>query len=621
MLGWINRSIKDFIVIKFGAEAWDAIVAKYPHDVKWKSQCPYSDKLTVDLVVTAAEHLGVSVGDALEAYGDYFVDFVSSVGYEKLLQVLGSTLFDFLQNLNNLHQLLNFSFPHMLAPSFRCERVEGDAKKLQLYYISGRSGLYRIVVGIIKKLAKTHFEIDAKVELVREADLPTGQFEYLLSVSSLGRDIDYCAAVPSPVLKELRCRALSMSEKADTPPPTTPVTPVPDSKESSLLFSRDNFFQLFPFSFFVDADCKIQTLSLFLHRMTSMSVGDFIGDHVDIMHPGDASFQLAPLLDLTRTKTGVILKLRSNGLQLKGQFTDVTKKLNQSALSGLQAGFTSAVFTCSPRVRSMEEMRQFGVFMSDIPSHDSCSDLVMLSELRVAEAELSQRIETLNLQLEMERKRSDQLLYQMLPVPVADSLRCGTKVPAQHYPEVTILFSDMVGFTKISAKSPPENVFRLLDDLYSALDTELVHFPEIYKVETIGDAYMLVANLTSSCSNHVDRMIQFALRMLEIATTIDSGVAGMPVQLRVGMHTGSVVAGVVGKKMPGFALFGDTVNTASRMETTSTVGRIHMSDESRRLIRDEHVFEIEARGGIDVKGKGLMHTYFVDAARKAPAAV
>lgn len=257
-------------------------------------------------------------------------------------------------------------------------------------------------------------------------------------------------------------------------------------------------------------------------------------------------------------------------------------------------------------------MRQFGVFLSDVPLHDNSMDMVLLSEQRSAEAELSQRIEALNLELEIERKRSDTLLYQMLPVPVAESLRCGKKVSAQRYPSVTILFSDIVGFTVISAQSQPENVFRMLDDLYTELDTELAtNFPELYKVETIGDAYMVVGNLTTPCENHADRMIQYASRMLAIAETIDSGVPGVPVQLRVGLHTGSVVAGVVGKKMPSFCLFGDTVNTASRMESNSLAGHIHISDECHKAIKDTAMFEINSRGIIEVKGKGKMNTHFV----------
>ena len=134
-------------------------------------------------------------------------------------------------------------------------------------------------------------------------------------------------------------------------------------------------------------------------------------------------------------------------------------------------------------------------------------------------------------------------------------------------------------------------------------------FPEIYKVETIGDAYMLVCNLTSPCENQVDRMLAFALEMFEACSRVRTP-AGEPVKMRVGIHSGPLVAGIVGKKMPRYTVFGDTVNTASRMESHGVKDKIHISLSAYQSLKDKEGYIIRERGSILAKGKGLMKVCF-----------
>ncbi|KAG2441007.1 hypothetical protein HXX76_003860 [Chlamydomonas incerta] len=176
--------------------------------------------------------------------------------------------------------------------------------------------------------------------------------------------------------------------------------------------------------------------------------------------------------------------------------------------------------------------------------------------------------------------------------------------------EVTVLFSDIVGFTEIASRSSPLEVCSLLDELYQRFDAAIEEHPQLYKVETIGDAYMVVCNVTVPCDDHADVLLEFALRMHEEASLVASSL-GEPVRIRVGMHSGPVVAGVVGRKMPRFCLFGDTVNTASRMESHGEAGKIHISEACYSCLRAKERFLIRERGNITVKGKGTMRTYLI----------
>ena len=166
-----------------------------------------------------------------------------------------------------------------------------------------------------------------------------------------------------------------------------------------------------------------------------------------------------------------------------------------------------------------------------------------------------------------QRNRVDNLLYEIMPKPVADKLKNKESVPAEEFKSVTIFFSDIVGFTALASSSTPYEIVQMLNDLYVLFDRIIEGF-DVYKVETIGDAYMFVSGLPNrNGKNHAREVARCSLRMLEnIQHFIVHHKPGEKLKLRIGIHTGPCVAGVVGLKMPRYCLFGDTVNTAARME-------------------------------------------------------
>ena len=209
-------------------------------------------------------------------------------------------------------------------------------------------------------------------------------------------------------------------------------------------------------------------------------------------------------------------------------------------------------------------------------------------------------------------QKTDELLAQMLPRSIADKLKLGEKVEPESFKECTIFFSDIVGFTKIAGGSTPLQVVDLLNDLYTAFDSVIDSF-DVYKVETIGDAYMVVSGIPIRNDNrHAGEIASMALMLLH--TCVGFKIRHMPgtqLQLRIGMHSGPAVAGVVGLKMPRYCLFGDTVNTASRMESGGLALRIHMSDSTQHVLVSLGGYKLETRGELEVKGKGTMTTYWL----------
>ncbi|XP_071355558.1 atrial natriuretic peptide receptor 1 [Trachinotus anak] len=211
-----------------------------------------------------------------------------------------------------------------------------------------------------------------------------------------------------------------------------------------------------------------------------------------------------------------------------------------------------------------------------------------------------------------EKRKAEALLYQILPHSVAEQLKRGETVQAEAFDSVTIYFSDIVGFTALSAESTPLQVVTLLNDLYTCFDAIIDNF-DVYKVETIGDAYMVVSGLPGRNGKlHGREVARMSLALLDAVKSFRiRHRPNQQLRLRIGIHSGPVCAGVVGLKMPRYCLFGDTVNTASRMESNGEALKIHVSEATRQVLQEFSCFQLQLRGEIEVKGKGRMRTYWL----------
>ena len=206
-----------------------------------------------------------------------------------------------------------------------------------------------------------------------------------------------------------------------------------------------------------------------------------------------------------------------------------------------------------------------------------------------------------------EHARSEGLLLNILPGPIAERLKQGQDVIADRFSEVTILFADIVDFTKLSARVTPEELVRMLNAVFSAFD-RLSDRHGLEKIKTIGDAYMVVGGLPEPRPDHAEAVAEMALDMRSEISRLGAAL-GRPIGLRIGIDTGPVVAGVIGTRKFAYDLWGDAVNTASRMESQGVANGIQLTEDAYRRLNDTYV--CEARGVIDVKGKGELLTYLL----------
>ncbi|MCA9673644.1 MAG: adenylate/guanylate cyclase domain-containing protein [Kofleriaceae bacterium] len=215
--------------------------------------------------------------------------------------------------------------------------------------------------------------------------------------------------------------------------------------------------------------------------------------------------------------------------------------------------------------------------------------------------------------LDRAHQRSEELLLNILPPTIADRLKRSDGTIADGFADVTVLFADIVGFTTMSARLAPARVVELLNDLFCTFDDLAGRFG-LEKIKTIGDCYMVAGGLPEPRPDHAEAVAAMGLAMLDVVRDFGARL-GEPLDVRIGIHSGPVVAGVIGKRKFIYDMWGDTVNTASRMESHGLPGTIQVSAACRHLLDGK--FTLVARGPVEIKGKGRMETWILEAA--APA--
>ena len=214
--------------------------------------------------------------------------------------------------------------------------------------------------------------------------------------------------------------------------------------------------------------------------------------------------------------------------------------------------------------------------------------------------------------LAQEKEQTDRLLLNVLPERISARLRDGEHTIADKYPAVSVLFADIVGFTPMVARLSPAEVIELLSGLFASFD-ELTDERGLEKIKTIGDAYMVAAGLPEPMADHAERAVDLGVAMIDAAKRLAPAARDGACLLRVGVHSGPVVAGVIGRRKFAFDVWGDTVNVASRLESQGVPNRVHISRATWLLVRDR--FEAEPRGPLRLRGLGAIQTYAVTGRR------
>nr|XP_019948238.1 PREDICTED: soluble guanylate cyclase 88E-like [Paralichthys olivaceus] len=594
MYGLYLEAVNDYINESYGEDVWRLIEnrAEIPH-LKFVRHQMYNDNLILRLAKAAGEVLGKTHDELMYAFGVYMVKRIGNYGYERILKVLGRNVRDFINELDNLHEYFRFSFPKVQPPSF-CVEEECETS-LTLHYRSTRKGFTQFVKGQLSQVGRQFYNTDIEVEILSKEE--TEKMTYVV----------YKMNFDNAAFKH------RMPQQKTAP------------SYEKLPMKRGIFFDMFPFSVIFRRDMTMYRIGDGLKEVFSDLQGKKVDEEFALVRP-----MLEFSWDNIYTHLNNVFELMSKAVVESKQKVNIPK-LNKEEPEEKEESEKAKREEERLLIETVEDMIKMGVYVNDLNLHDSSRELILAGTQQSAELQLAldqeqqkyAQLQEIIKKLDEEKKRGDSLLYAMIPKAVADRLRKGITAleTCQVFPDVTILFSDVVKFNEICIHITPMQVVDMLNEIYIVFDT-LSEKHNVYKVETIRDAYMVVAGVPNKTTFHAHHTCDMALDMLSSIDHLKDPSTGDNIQIRVGIHSGMVVAGVVGLKMPRYCLFGDTVNTASRMESNGVGMQIHISQTTKDHLEHEP-YIIEERGKIFVKGKGYMKTYWLkgkkDLSFKTPA--
>ena len=252
--------------------------------------------------------------------------------------------------------------------------------------------------------------------------------------------------------------------------------------------------------------------------------------------------------------------------------------------------------------------KRFVEVKNAINSEDTKQKALLFDQKRLIEEDEKSRL------LQLARfQEQEKIFHNILPISIANRLIDGETSIADSFDNVSIFFSDIVGFHELSSNIPPSEIVETLNTIFKSFDRIGATYG-VEKIKTIGDVYMAVCGVPEPFEDHSNRTTNFAIEVASLLDQLDIGKKFNGLQLRIGLHCGSVVAGIIGEKKFAYDVWGDAVNIASRMESNSEAGRIHISEEFAKTIEQHTEFKLIPRGTITIKGKGTMNTYWLEKA-------
>ncbi|XP_043799954.1 head-specific guanylate cyclase [Apis laboriosa] len=518
--------------------------------------------LLEDIYETLSYDCDVDVSTFFDQLGQQVI-YTACVGLlERAFRCLGNNLTAFLTTLDGVNDVVQHQSGSEAEAEFVCIATP---EAIELHFTTDHPSVAYLLVGSLKGIARQFYNDDANVYILPDP-YNTKFFRYRIT-------------------PELYSEHLVVPEIDDNLE-TSLFRPL-STEATDLRMGVASFCKAFPWHFVIDRQLELVQLGvgfmrIFGHHLNRL--GREISTYFTFTRPCGITLTFHEILKrantlfvLTLQRPQDVDKYPAEGLEMKGQMVHCPES-------------DSILFVSSPFLNGLEGLTGRGLFISDIPLHDATRDVILVGEQARAQDGLRRRmdklkssIEEANLAVSAEREKNVSLLHLIFPPDIAKRLWLGETIEAKTYPEVTMLFSDIVGFTEICSTATPMMVINMLQNLYEQFDSFCGQL-DVYKVETIGDAYCVACGLHRDTYIHAQQIAWMALKMIQ-ACSHHLTHKGKPIRMRIGIHTGMVLAGVVGKKMPRYCLFGHNVTLANKFESLSEPLRIHVSPTTYILLK------------------------------------
>ncbi|XP_066259334.1 soluble guanylate cyclase 89Da-like [Euwallacea similis] len=594
------EAIQYYIKIEYGEELWHEIlrVSDCKHTV-FNTHQIYPDSLALEFGQACAKLTGGSYDKFVSYFGKCFIRFTSKFGYDATVRATGRYFTEFLESVDNIHHQFSFTYPKMRSPSMYLTEI--DENGCVLVYRSSRPGYTKYLMGVLEQCAQDFFQLKLKIKILEEASSANGSKKQILVNFRL--DFDNKSYMLNKQKKEID--QLHLAKLAP--------------------FSVDLIITLFPFALLIDRNLQIIAVGenyATIWNPEEPCINKAVGQYFRLRRPKGIALTWKNIKNLQ----AVVFEMECNRghelFDVRGEDCKETEGQggNYLLLKG-QMKFVqeinSIVFLCSPIINDIGELISQSLCLNDLNSHGLSREMVLAgwqhnSKLQTMFDHAEQNTEDLENShelLDQWKKRSDDLLYSMIPKAVADRLRSGDSAldTCETFSSVSILFCELVGLQSETVKETMEMV-STMNEAFSTFDKLMDKF-NVYKVETVGQIYMAACGAPERTENHPEVMVKVAFSMLQGSRSIKTP-SGASVEIKIGVHSGPAVAGIVGIKVPRYCFFGDTINTASRMQSSAESGKIQISSDTMKLLPAGQ-FKAISRGEVNIKGKGNMRTYWL----------
>lgn len=589
MYGLLFLSIEHFVNREYGGAIWKKILlhANLDEGTAFTTHAMYDNELMVKLAQGCSEVIQDKSPEGYMCYfGKCFFKFCSTYKYDQILMLSGRYFRDFLHEINNLHETIRFGYPKMMSPTFMVKSE--DVNGCILCYISRRCGFVEYVIGQLQECAKMFsVELDAKVLSIKDTDNGC-QIEYRLNFDN------------SPFLNQQ-------------------IAPLEDSTFPDIPSTL--FFEVFPMSLFFDKDLKIRQVGKNLQFLFGEKPlkGKKMTSIFTLRRPLSVKFTYDDISHYNR----VVFELQFCVLsKVPQENSDPVQMILRGQMEKLPSNEMIA-FLCVPLIENVEDLEMKGLYLNDLSMTDNSRDMILVGHQHAPNMELAldkiaQKVnETKIVQRKAEeyQQASRDLLYSVIPKTIGRQLENGEN-PAKTWKiidGVTLMFCSITRYSRfvdISKANSTRDFMKNICEIFEWLD-KIIEEHKIFKVETKeNDGLLLLATGLDGELNHPNEAAKCALELIQSCEKYSRKVLGKEISLEIGMDYGSVVSGVVGLKNYQYCLFGDTVNTASRMDYHSLPGRIQLTQQCRKQLCDID-FVICPRGVREIKGKGMMPTYWL----------
>ncbi|XP_029639116.1 soluble guanylate cyclase 88E isoform X3 [Octopus sinensis] len=595
MYGLLFLSIESIVVKEYGRKIWKKVLnyVGLDSESEFSTHTMYENALMLNLAKACSHILKDKLPEDYMCYfGKCFLKFCSTYKYDQILTLSGRYFRDFLHEINNLHETIRFSYPKMISPTFIVEKE--DVNGCILSYTSSRKGFIHYVMGQLQECAHI-FKVDLTIEVLSVKDaLSNG------------------------------CR-VEFKLLFDNWPFTLQKQPINDNLFPEI--SSDFFFEVFPMSLVIGKDLTIRQVGnnlKFLFGKEDLTK-KILSDVFVLRRPLFATFTYEKIIAYQH----VIFELECSICSHDSEDGKRVQMLLRGEMKELP-GTKLIVFLCVPLIENLEDLQTKGLYLNDLSMIDNSRDMIMVGHQHASNMELTldQTIRNIKKTSIVKKKAkeyqqaSKDLLYSVLPKNICMKLEAGCPIEQtwQTIENVTLMFCSITQYSRFVDINKAKNVkdfVKIICGIFEWIDEIISRF-NVFKVETKeNDGLCLIAGGLDGNSDNTSDVARCALALVNSNNTSTDKGFDENLTFEIGMDFGSVVAGVVGLKNYQYCLFGDVVNTASRMDHNSLQGRIQVTQQCKQRLNPNE-FVTCPRGTIRIKGKGLMPTYWLVGEKKDP---